>query len=236
MDVTGSPDGVGVSPLRAFLVAEDLEELAGIAAAMDIADLDVADLLAVELVLQDWDDLQALSNLLMYPELMSREERITLLRKGLDDERTYLQLAAMVGLMEQDATRVPDDARSEIVRRLTDLVASDDGIVADRSSFVLGKYLRQVDCSDAVELLDHRSPTVRRNIVQGILHAAGPATLASLLDEPGFVSAERQDAARRQLAADGVTLTGSAKDVAQPMILTYLPSLREWLERYERGL
>lgn len=228
MDVTEPAGGVGMSPLRRFLAASDLGQLARSRAEFDPATLALDDRLEIEAVLHDWDDVQAVANLLMYPELIAADERMAQLRRALADEHTYIQLAATVAIIEIDRAEFGEDARYDLVQQLLAAIAGDRGVLADRASYSLIALLTPTDGPEVVAQLDHPSATVRRNLVQGMLGLVGPSGIKSLVDEPGFVEPDVQAAIRVRLRDDGVDLNRPADDLRLPLILVYLPSYAEW--------
>ena len=230
MDLTGETGDVTRSAVRRFLEATDLDELASARAAIGDAEVDVDDQLEIEAVVNDWDDTQAVANLLMYPQLLPAADRVSLLRRGLDDDRTYLRLAATVGLGELDLAEFADETRHELVQSLLDLIVEDSGCVADRASFAVVWLLRPTDAPEVAECLGHPSKTVRHNLTHGLLTVLDTAGLAALLDEPGFVPPAAQQVALQRLAVDGIDLDQPAVEQQRPLILAYLPNLTDWTE------
>lgn len=221
-------DPIDPSGLQRFLATSDLEQLAIVRSHLDPRLLDMDDRLEIEAVLHDWDDIQAIANLLMYPELIAADERIAHLRHALVDNHTYLQLAATVAIIEIDRADFGEDTRFDLVKKLLDLIGSDRGVLADRASYAMVALMHPTDGPDVVARLDHPSPTVRRNLTQGLLGLVGPSGIKSLVDEPGFVDPDVQAAIRVRLRDDGVELTRPVDDLRLPLILVYLPGYAEW--------
>jgi len=217
-----------LTPLRRFLTTDELEELARARAGLDPDHLDLDDRLEIEAVLHDWDDLQAIANLLMYPELIAPDDRIAQVRRALVDEHSYVQLAGTVAIIEIERAEFAEDARYDLVQRLLAVIATDEGVLADRASYSLVALMHPTDGPEVVERIDHPSATVRRNLVQGLLGLIGPSGIKSLVEEPGFVEPEAQAAIRDRLRVDGVDLNRAADDLRLPLILVYLPGFAEW--------
>ena len=228
MDVNDPLDPIDPSGLQRFLATSDLEELAIIRDNLDARLLDMDDRLEIEAVLHDWDDIQAIANLLMYPELIAADERIAHVRRALVDNHTYLQLAATVAIIEIDRAEFGEDTRFDFVQKLLDLIGSDRGVVADRASYAMVALMHPTDGPDVIARLDHPSATVRRNLTQGLLGLVGPSGVKSLVDEPGFVEPAVQAAVRTRLRDDGIELARPTEDLRQPLILVYLPSYSDW--------
>lgn len=221
-------DPIDPSGLQRFLATSDLELLAIVRDGFDPRLLDMEDRLEIEAVLHDWDDIQAIANLLMYPELIAADERIAHVRRALVDSHSYLQLAATVAIIEIDRAEFGEDTRFDLVQKLIDLIGSDRGVLADRASYAMVPLMHPTDGPEVVARLDHPSTTVRRNLTQGLLALVGPSGIKSLVDEPGFVEPEVQAAIRVRLRDDGIDLTRPADDLRMPLILSFLPGFGEW--------
>jgi hypothetical protein len=219
---------LGSTPLRRFLATSDVEGLARARADLDPGRFDTDDRLEIEAVLHDWDDLQAVANLLMYPELIAPDERIAQVRRALVDEHPYVQVAGTTAILEIDRAEFGEDARYDLVQRLLAIIGADDGVLADRASYSIVALMHPTDGPEVVEHIDHSSATVRRNLVQGLLRLVGPTGVKSLVEEPGFVEPEAQAAVRDRLRDDGVDLTRPADDLRLPLVLVYLPGFAEW--------
>ena len=224
------PDDAGAAPtpLRRFLAASDIEVLTRARAELHPESFDVDDRLEIEAVLHDWDDVQAVANLLMYPELIAPDERVAQVRRALVDDHPYLQLAGTIAIVEIDRAEFGEDSRYDLVQRLLAVIGADSGVLADRASYSLVVLLHPTDGPEVIERIDHPSATVRRNLVQGLLGLVGSSGIRSLVEEPGFVAPETQAAIRARLRADGIDLHRPADDLRLPLILVYLPSLTEW--------
>jgi hypothetical protein len=222
------PAGGEATPLRRFLTTSALDELARARADLDPNALDLDDRLEIEAVLHDWDDVQAVANLLMYPEFITADERIAQLRRALVDEHRYVQIAGTSAILGIDRAEFGEDSRYDLAQRLLAIIGEDAGVLADRASYTLVALMHPTDGPEVVERIDHPSPTVRRNLVQGLLALVGPTGIKSLVEEPGFVAPEAQAAIRTRLSDDGVDLDRPADDLRLPLIMVYLPSLTEW--------
>ena len=205
-DPTDSPDleAGAAATLRAFLAATDLDELLARRQELGDAPLDGADQDRVLAVLHDWTDLQAVSNLLMHPQVIPGEHRNAEVQRGLDDvENPYVRLAAVVGIGELDLSQINDIERNRFVRALLDLIANDGTVCAVRASFSIVWLMRQPDTPEILETLAHPSARVRHNILQGLLELLGSSGLAALLELPGFVAPHVQARAIEAVAEAG---------------------------------
>jgi hypothetical protein len=222
-------DGVVSSPLRAFLSATDLDELLARRQQLGDATLDAADHGEVLTALLEWTDLQAVSNLLMYPQVIPAAQRNAEVQRGLDDvENPYARLAAVVGIGELDLSRITDIERHRFVHTLLDLIANDGTVCAERASFSIVWLMRQPDTPDILETLNHPSPRVRHNVLQGLLELLGTPGLAALLELPGFVARETQQRALEAVDEAGIDLSVPADDQRRPLVLAFVPNYADF--------
>jgi hypothetical protein len=211
--------------VREYLATTDLDELLARRQELSFEDLSDDDRRMIDTVLDEWTDVQAVSNLLIHAQLIPDERRNAELQHGLDDvENPYVRLAAVLGLAELDLAAVSDVERQRFVRSLLDLIQTDGIVCAERASFALVWLMRQPDAPEVLACLSHPSMRVRHNLAQGLLAMLGSEGLAALLDLPGFVDTEVQDVARATLAELGIDLAVSADDQRRPFILAYVPN------------
>ena len=147
MTRSASPDGAG---LERLLSAGDPDLLA--AARDDLDGLDEQDDARIHEVLSAWEDVPAVANLLMYPEVVVEDERMPALLRGLrDDAEPYLALAASVGLQRlaedplEDDPEDDEELRDEVVAALRDVIARSDGALAARAQLALRLWAPDVD-------------------------------------------------------------------------------------------
>jgi len=214
--------------LSRVLAAIDLDELA--AAAGELTGTDDlgpdGEARIVETVAA-WDDQQALANLLMYPQLIPPDFRAAAIERALG-EAGYLRLAAVVGVDRIDRTELAEEHQRRLVRQLVELIAADRGLVAERGSVSIRTLLCTADAPDLVEVLLHPSEQVRHHLTQALFEVAGPAGVAALLDEPGFVRPATRIAVRARLLADGVDLSDASDTQRFPLVLSPVPNLADW--------
>lgn len=213
-------------PVRQFLRSSDLDELLALSQEVGDVALDPDSEAEIVAVLDEWTDLQAVSNLLMHPRLIPADQRNAQVQRGLDDvENPYVRLAAVVGVGELDLGRITDIERQRFVTALLDLIASDGTVCADRASFSLVWVMRQPDAPEVLTCLAHPSPRVRHNLLQGLLEKLGTSGLAALLEMPGLADPEAQQAARQAVEDAGIDLGGDVGDQRKPLVLAYVPNL-----------
>jgi hypothetical protein len=157
--------------LERFLDANDHAEL--VAARRAIIAVDPADDAALHVVVADWRDEQAAVNLLMFPELLPRDDRTPALAEGLSGSHgDDAVLAACVGLAAWVAA---DEDAPAIAERLLRLVIDDATCapIAVHASVALGAYAEHVAPTDLVCALVHHDPTVRHNVLAAVLGGWG---------------------------------------------------------------
>lgn len=222
-------EGVARAGVREFLATTDLDELLARRQELSRDELSEDDQRLIDGVLDERTDVQALSNLLMHAQLIPDSRRNAELHQGLDDfENPYVRLAAVLGLAELDLAMVTDAERQSFVGSLLDLIQTDALVCAERASFALVWLIRQPDAPEALACLSHPSERVRHNIAQGLLALLGSDGLAALLELPGFVEPEVQDAARAALSELGIDLTVPADEQRQPFILAFVPNYEQF--------
>lgn len=135
-----------------FLAATDLDEL--LEAFTELVPADAADP-RIHRTLAEWNDIQAVANLLMYPLLIAPDEQVAVLRRGLaEGPDSYLCLAAAVGAGQLDAEDLDDAELEALTGDLRAVIAQDDGVVARRAEASLAGLLLPSDAAAARAALD----------------------------------------------------------------------------------
>ena len=149
--------------LEAFLAAEDLDEL--LTARQKIAALDTADTAVVRAVLQQWQNPQAVSNLLLNASLIPEEIRLPCLFRGLAKRTVaYYVLAAVVGLQGIDPAGLASAERERVLAELLAVLWDTTGILAQRASVSFQRFAGEADAARVFALLGHADATVRHNL------------------------------------------------------------------------
>lgn len=211
--------------LRDFLLSGDLDELP--LAYEELAPLGADEQLAVNEVLAEWTDVQAVMNLLMYPLLLDDSTRRRWLLRGLSDPEPYLRLAAAVGVGQMLSSAWSDEDVALLVPALLRLVAEDGAVPASRAALSLVPLARPTDAPELAAMLGHRDRGVRRNLECALLRSVGTEGLAAIVSG-GFLDEETADAARHVLDADGVDLTRPAEEQRRMPSAAFIPNYRDW--------
>jgi len=221
--------------LDAFLACAELDELSDRRAALGA--LDAGDIAAIDAVLYHWSDLQAVANVLMYPELIARPQLVRHLLHALEDaDHDYLALAAIVGLQPLGHGFFPEQHREQLAALLIARLPSARLAIAQRASVTLVSFLGADEVARVARFLDHPDDTVRHNVVVAIVAAVGVAAAGPLVrrtlaqgslgaDARASLVARAGELDALIAAGDPVRVRGSR--LGAPL-LAYLPNLADW--------
>src|SRR5260370_27518364 len=149
--------------LTAFLTAEDLDDV--LRARQAIEFLDSQDTATVRLVIDQWQDHQAVSTLIFHADVLPDDVRFTLLFRAMAErEIAYFILAAIVGFQAIDPEKLYAENRNKIATSLWDMIGQTDGVIAERASVSLRAFVAEPEIGPMFFLLDHDNKTVRHNI------------------------------------------------------------------------
>lgn len=178
----------------------------------------------IQYTLDAWEDVQAVANVLMHPDLIAPPLRVPTLVRGLEDDG-YLPLAAAVGASRLPAP-VAEEDRVALVDALLDLIAGQGGLAAVHAAEALDGLARDDDAVELVVLLGHPDDDVRQRLQRLMIALLGAEGLDRLLGDRDLVRADDAEIARDQLADDGVDLDRGAPPALSAEVL--LPSLAEY--------
>jgi hypothetical protein len=165
--------------LTAFLQETELDDLLTLAGQID--QLDDDDRAAVEAVVAQWSDQQAVANLLMYPHILPPGIRRETVLKGLHEPvKSYLTLAAVVGLQDRCADFEAD--HDAIIERLTRITRTAPPVINNRASITLVECSRAADADDIVGIMSHPDNTVKHNILAALINTIGVAAIPPLIE------------------------------------------------------
>ncbi|HEY2812823.1 MAG TPA: hypothetical protein VGJ03_05120 [Acidimicrobiales bacterium] len=179
-------------------------------------------------IVAEWQDRQAVANLLMYPEVIPAPDRDQALFRGLSsDLGDYTLLASIIGvqrLAERD--QLADDVRKQAGSRLVEVARTAPDATAARASIALGELTDDVDLDEILTLVDVPDETVMHNVLAIALELAGREQVrervarlqaSGRLDDPSAVRA--------------LAHLESMDGMAALPALTYIPSLADWQEQ-----
>lgn len=199
--------------LKKFLETRDLDDL--LEAKHNISVISQNDQAAIIKILQEWKDIQAVANLLMYPDLIPENERIDYILAGLRETSfPYLVLASVVGLGQLNIEVLSTQIITQLIEQLIKVTKSDYGVIAERASVFLAERLwhfGDIYTSQIIELLDHPSKVVQHNTLVALIPLVGLENIRRIIGnavQQGLVSTAGQLAAEQKLSK----IVGFSKD------------------------
>jgi hypothetical protein len=209
--------------LERFLAAQDLDELG--AARDEIKVITRADAGVLAEIVSVGTDEQAMSNFLMYPEVIPAHLRIPTVLAALQrPPADYRLLAAVVGLgrLELDVA----DQKS-VAQRLLELSARTDTLISALAARAFGYVAGAYDVQLAVERLGDLRPTERHNVLAALVNQFGTGPIYTALEIASALSLMSPDDAE---AIQEQVARGEHDPLSNLRIplLTYIPDLAEW--------
>jgi hypothetical protein len=225
--------------LYAFLKCEELDDLAALMPDPDT--LSPNDRALIQWILDEWDEEQAVANLLMMPTLIAPDDQEMFLSKALRaDDGSYFMLASIIGLSELSPDTFTDTTRREIAEQLLRLMSSSIGPIAQRASIAIADYLEADNADKLLVWLDQPNEIMRHNALVALISILGlEATRAKLRDliGQGVFSLDAQESLAPFLAEMDRLLQNVPVAPDQFLqsrlstpLLPYLPDLEEWQE------
>jgi hypothetical protein len=222
--------------LKIFLAAEDLDDVED--ARHKIKSLSAKDEAAIRTILQEWKEPQAVSNLLMHPDLIPKDLRGTALLRGLDEQRVdYYVVAAIGGL---DGARFSSEDQKWVARRLLVILGETKDVRAQQASLMLGRFVSVADAWQVIAAMNHPDRTVRHNLRWWVFERfkeRGVGSLAAALARSGL----REEAQRRLLAEFKEFVKIADQGGRYPrfsVLFPYIPNLKDYEpgEAFERRM
>lgn len=208
--------------LAALLAEPELDRLADLADDAEAAA--VADSAVIIGVLDDWANEQAIANLLMYPQLIPAPRRAASLLRGLRDQRSYLRLAAAVGLGRTAAVDLPGLDAADALSALLGLIERDADVTASRAALGVAAVLHPSGAAAVLDVLvRHPAQSVRRNLEVALLDVLDTSGLRAVVD-----GSAAPETARAVLAGDGLDLARPADEQRLLSLLAPVPNLDQW--------
>ena len=213
--------------LDAFLAAEDLDELLN--ARQNISALDAEDAGIVRSVLHQWQNPQAVSNLLLHPTLIPDDARLQALLQGLSERKVaYYVLAAVVGLQGINAADLANADRERLVVDLLALIRDTNGILAQRASVSFQGLANEADVPQVFGLMGHADNTVQHNLRAWLFRTfqgRGVEPFAAAAAKSGLA----EDVKRRVVGEFTEFVMNPPQGFKSPVysLFGYIPNLRE---------
>jgi hypothetical protein len=226
--------------IKIFLGTCDLDDLLEIRS--NISELDREDEAEMIRILKEWKNIQAISNLLMYPNLIPKSERIGYVLKALQENNyKYLVLSSVVGINELDIESLSPILSKEIINQIIVIAKTEMGIIAERASIFLASRLWHFGDSyksQIVQLLDHSSDVVKHNILVALIPLVGLKNIRhflkrsvhhGLLTEAGQLFTEQKISKISGFSKDNIVdMEQLNLGILSIPLLSYIPNLDDF--------
>ena len=233
-----SKDGQGgkkpaISPkLKAFLAAQDLDDV-GDAREEIKTPLAAEDAAAVRSVIKQWDNPQAVSNLLNHASLIPEDVRLVSLFRGLAERKVpYYNLAAILGIQDIDVDKLSKKDRKRVAQELMAAIRKTSDVRAARACTLITEYVSENETPQLIALLEHTNDTVRQNLRAKLFPRykdRGVDAYAAEVRKTGLAVAA-QDRLISQFK------DWHAKPTDIPTLFAYIPNFRDFKPSEEPGI
>jgi len=213
--------------IKSFISADDLDEAMN--AFRQLGKLNEDDLKLVENVIEEWTNIQAISNILMYPVLIEKSRRVEILLKGLRSEDIpYYSLASIIGFQKSDLMDLNEESRKIIVEELIQ-IANKYTNFSDRVVVTLEKYLKIEDAEKLCNLIHINNKTTRHNIIAWLLKSfKGKKEDLTDLIKKCKISKEFKDLVSNKYSENERKITQGIYSDLEFMLYSYLPNLKDF--------
>jgi hypothetical protein len=223
--------------LKTFLEINDLDLLWE--ARANISLIDSQDEAEIINILDEGKNLQAVANLLMYPELIPERKRFDYIIAGLQNTNfPYVVLVSIVGLQGLSIETLSVETKTWIIKHIISLIRENTGIIAERASVLIADSLWQLDeisASQIIDLLDHTNEVVRHNTLVALIPLVGLENIRAFIDSA--VQQQRLSQTGKLMAEEKLSnIVGFTQDnkvdsskfdlgSLSSALLTYIPNL-----------
>lgn len=209
--------------LMAFLTAEDLDDVGD--ARNKIKELTADDRADVHSILAQWQDAQAVSNLLLHPDLIPEDVRLASLFRGLAEKRVaYYNLAAVVGFQEIKSENLSNEERDRVVSEMVAIMRKTTDARAARASLSIENFFTEKDAPQVLALVDHGEDTVRKNLRALLFNKFKHRDIEAFTAVVGQSGLEPE--AKGRIIAE--FKASQAKPTNLGALFAYIPNLREF--------
>jgi len=207
--------GIMTDDLKRFLQSDELDKT------LQLARQATTDDAMIRPILEQWNDTQAIANLLMHPKFIPDDLRKDTLMRGLNEPMNYLTLAAIVGL-QKHVDDWAEDERVVIVKRLQDIMFGAKRMISERASVTLLDYVQESEVDAILLFLGAPEDVVQHNVwvaltrlleVDEILARVETAFEVNQVTQVGYDFAQERAKEQRQ---DDLPL------------LSYIPNLKDF--------
>lgn len=208
-----------VDNLTLFLQADELDETQRLA--QQVLPLDAEGEALVRSIVHQWQDAQAVANLLLHPTIMPVDIRNDALLRGLHEPLTYNTLASVVGL-QNHADWWTNDEKSEIVERLQSIMFSAPPPLANRASVTLLDYVQEQDIDKLIFFLGYPGEIVQHNSLVALVRLIGEDETLERVNA-AFEAKQVTEAGQDFTAAHIYTVSEDGLP-----LLSYIPNLKDY--------
>lgn len=136
----------------------------------------------LEQVLASWTDIQAISNLLLYPAVLPTDLVFPFLQKGLEaPPHLYVSLAAIVGIGKLPGSVFSPSEQEFLKIKLFHACQHSHPIISGRASYSLIGYCGEAELFGICYLLPHADPTTNHNLLYILYRLVSPASYEAFL-------------------------------------------------------
>jgi hypothetical protein len=207
------------SDLSEFLISSQLDTTRKLA--NTLISLNQTDEAQIRDFIKQWNEPQAIANLLMYPSLIPQDIRLDSLLKALTEQVSYSTLAAIIGLQGHDDWW-SEAERATIVEHLQSIAFGAPQPISSRASVTLLDYLRLQDVDKTIFFLGSPNEIVQYNSLLALLRLLGVKETRHRVNK-AFVA--------KQLTEAGYNYATTHLDTLQPddlPLLSYIPNLNNF--------
>ena len=228
------PTANSAKSLKRFLDEKDLDDLQKIAFSLE--KFNKEDNTLINSILDNWNDNQAISNLLFYPNLIPNEIRFKTLLKGLKDkENPYYNLAVIVGIQSPENLNFTDNQLTQLKKELFEFVEKTNDIRSMRSTTSLHQYIDTSDTQRIIKCAVNEIDVVQTNLLSMISTLHGKENIRSVLVKNEAVLKNEAEMLLKELEKQELKIEDAPEDKKGFFKLTlgmplssYIPNLNEF--------
>ena len=220
--------------LNQFLQEQELDNLLNLHSTVSIKNKEDSTLILS--ILDNWNDKQAVSNLLFYPTLIPQANRFNAVVKGLTDQKNkYFNLASIVGVQSPEDLGFNNDEVSRIKNILFKHVEQSMDSRAMRSTTSLAQYINKDDTESILTCASNTMEDVQTNLLSMISNLYGQNNIRNVLMEKNsenkigsenlLAELEKQELKIKEAPEDK---KGFFKSIVGMPVAGYIPNLVEF--------
>jgi hypothetical protein len=221
--------------LRAFLAVDELDDMPD--ARDKIGWLSAADKATIRAILVEWQDQQAISNLLIESDLIPEDVRFAALSHGLTEQSVpYYVVSAISGLGKIDANKLSAEQRQEFREKLVAIIRTTDDVRAPRASLALRDLVEERDAPEVIGLMNHSDTTVLHNLRAWLFEtfqARGKESFNAAVLKSGLTKETQSDLVA-EFALFAADPNSKVNEQKTHVLFSYVPNLKDFVPGPER--